>query len=213
MSAVIQQHAVTSLPMTSQRDHDFDLLQRIARKDKRALKEMYLAYYRRIFQFVFRMVHKQEVAEEIVNDVMFVVWQQAKSFKGQSKPSTWLLGIAYRKSLKALRSSKRDSTRTMVNEEAIVNTPDSNSASYPESSYADAEFSEDLKTGLDSLSEQHRSVVALTALGHSYVEIAKIVDCPVNTVKTRMFYARRQLKQILTEMHTDPVTQQDGQSI
>ena len=116
-------------------------------------------------------------------------------------------------SLKALRSSKRDSTMTIANEEAIANTPDSNWASNPETSFADAEFSEHLKTGLDSLSAQHRSVVELTALGHSYVEIAKIVDCPVNTVKTRMFYARRQLKQILTEMHTDPVTQQNGQSI
>jgi len=199
--------------MTSQRDHDFDLLQRIVRKDKQALEEMYLAYYHRIFQFALRMVRKQEIAEEVVNDVMYVVWQQAKSFKGQSKPSTWLLGIAYRKSLKALRSSKRDVSMTMEDEEAITNIPDSNWAANPEISFANAEFSAHLKKGLGLLSVHHRSVVELTALGYSYVEIAKIVDCPVNTVKTRMFHARRLLKQILTEMHTDPVTQKNGQSI
>ena len=211
ISTVGQEQAIATPSVTSRGDRDFDLLQRIARKDKRALEELYLRYYRRLFQFVFRLVHRQEITEEIVNDVMFIVWQQAGSFKGQSRPSTWLIGIAYRKSLKALRSLKRLRELGIGDEADFATVPDSSWAADPEASFADAELTEQLKRGIDLLSVEHRSVVELTALGYSYAEIAQIVECPINTVKTRMFHARRRLMQLLSEMRDQTTIDTNGE--
>lgn len=183
--------------MPSREVSDDSLLAQIASKDKRAFEIFFHRYHRRLFRFLFRLVSRPDIVEEIINDVMFTVWQQAKAFRGESTVSTWLFGIAYRKALKALERVKRQ--ELPAQNESIFATPDSEPMADPEALFADAEFVQQLTRGIDLLSAEHRSVVHLTALGHSYSEIADIVNCPANTVKTRMFYARQQLRKFLSK--------------
>src|SRR6185312_4364811 len=79
------------------------LLARIAAHDSTAMKELYLLYHRRLARFLMRLTTRYELAEEIINDTFWVVWQHAGDFRGASRVSTWILGIAYRRGLKTLR--------------------------------------------------------------------------------------------------------------
>ncbi len=79
------------------------LLARIAAHDSAAMKELYLLYHRRLARFLMRLTTRYELAEEIINDTFWVVWQHAGDFRGASRVSTWILGIAYRRGLKTLR--------------------------------------------------------------------------------------------------------------
>ncbi len=177
---------------------DKELLKRIVLKDKQAFEQLYYQYHRKLYQFLFRIVHDPEAAEEVLNDVMYAVWNHASRFKGQSKVSTWIFGIAYRKALKERERTKRWSD--LLGDEQLPDSQDMGWNACPEEWLANAEFSQVLKRGIESLGTEHRSVVELTALGHTYKEIGEILSCPENTVKTRMFYARRQMKGFLANL-------------
>jgi len=183
---------------TLQSAEDRQLLSQIARQDRAAFEALYRRYYRRIFQFAVRRVWRDDVAEEVVSDVMFAVWQHAGSFEGASSVSTWLLGITYRQALKALDRNRKH-TVVDSDEELLVQTEDPDPGINPEAAAVSDSEHELLQTAIDSLAEHHRVVVELTATGHSYGEIAEIVGCPENTVKTRMFHARLQLKRFVEE--------------
>jgi len=124
---------------------------------------------------------------------MLVVWRRAQTFNLRSKVSTWIIGIAWRRGLKAL--GRRD--------ESTGHDPDETAmpfASGPEGQLLRQESFAELSRALRSLSAPQRAVVELSFYnGYSYREIATIVDCPVDTVKTRMFHARRKLKALLSE--------------
>jgi RNA polymerase sigma-70 factor (ECF subfamily) len=141
-----------------------------------------------------------DLAQEGINDVMLVVWRSGASFGGRSSVSTWIMGIAYRKALKLHESSRRWSKYF-----AAVDFDE-----WIERSEVAAEPSDDgdlrdlLDESLRHLSPEHRAVVELTYFyGCSYEEIAAIADCPVNTVKTRMFHARAKLKKLLPALGRD----------
>ncbi|MCZ6852859.1 MAG: sigma-70 family RNA polymerase sigma factor [Gammaproteobacteria bacterium] len=162
-----------------------ELIDRIANKDETALQALHSAYYRRLARFLLRMTGDSELVLEIVNDVFLVVWHNAGKFRGDSHLSTWLIGIAYRKALKALEKARKWNSF----EEVPTNLATDDS---------DAHNHLDMQTSLAMLSADHRAVLELTYyFGYSYKEIAVIFDCPENTVKTRMFYARRALQTIL----------------
>lgn len=175
---------------------DKTLLSRVARKERPAFETLYRRYYRRMFHFALRVVRREEVAEEVVDDAMFAVWVQAATFEGHSSVSTWMLGIAYRQSLKALERDRKHS-RVDSNEELLEQVLDPDPAIDPQMAALIRDDSERLQEAIDALGEHQRVVVELTALGHSYGEIAAVVGCPENTVKTRMFHARQQLKRLL----------------
>lgn len=187
---------------TADAKEDRELLSRVARQNREAFETLYRRYYRRVFHFVLRMARSEAAAEEIVSDVMFAVWRGAASFEGGSTVSTWVLGIAYRQALKTLDRNRKHAV-VDSDEEALVATVDADPGVDPEyNAIADSD-GELLQKGIDSLSAQHREVVELTALGYSYGEIAEVVGCPENTVKTRMFHARQQLKRFLGDrVHT-----------
>lgn len=172
------------------------LLSRVALRDRPAFEALYRRYYSRMFQFVMRVVRNEAAAEEVVSDTMFAIWQNAGSFEGASSVSTWLLGIAYRQALKSLDRNRKHS-RVDSNDEMLAEAVDSDPAADPEAVAVIDSESELLQRGLDGLSEQHRVVMELTATGHSSVEISEILDCSENTVRTRMFHARQQLKRFL----------------
>lgn len=168
------------------------LLARIAQKDSAAMKELYLLYHRRLARFLMRLTSRYDLAEEIINDTFWVVWQHAGDFRGASRVSTWILGIAYRRGLKTLRYAGPPPADSDVEAETAGDEP-----------AQQEELNEWLDVALRRLPLEQRMAIELAYhVGHSCEEIAAIMQCPVNTVKTRMFHARRKLKNLLTTLAT-----------
>ena len=182
-------------------ERDELLLERVAAKDRAAFQELYHRYYQRLFGYVYKVMRRPELVEEAVNDTLFAVWQGARSFDGRSRPSTWILGIAHRQALKALsRQRRRDRDGHL---EPVDFTPAAPEG--PESLAAHRELASALGRALAQLPPEQRAVVELTYFhGCSYPEIAVVLDCPVNTVKTRMFHARRRLRGLLAGAAAQP---------
>lgn len=176
-------------PLTSVSDEqEAALIRRIGSQDRDALAELYTIYHRRLARFLGRFIRQYEVVQEIVNDTLFIVWQQASRFRGGSRVSTWIMGIAYRRALRALRQAAA--------QPAVHGYAEESSQGYD--AFEAAEQRELLARALDTLPFEQRMVLELTYyFGHSCEEIAAIVECPVNTVKTRMFHARRKLRVLL----------------
>jgi RNA polymerase sigma-70 factor, ECF subfamily len=167
------------------------LLRRVAAKDRKAFEALYHLYYRRLFGYLLKLTRRVDLVEEVLNDVMLAVWKGAASFDGRSRVSTWIFGIAYHKALKVLarRPEEPDDERER---------PEPLDTEEPESLAARRELAGVLGRALGALSPEQRAVVELTYYyGLAYQEIAEIVGCPVNTVKTRMFHARRRLRDLL----------------
>lgn len=165
------------------------LVGRIGAGEMQAFEALYRLYHPRLTRFLDRMTRRPALVDEALNDTFLVVWHGACGFGARSKVSTWIFGIAYRKALKALRRFDVP----LADEEA-----DAPIEPGPEQRCSDAELKLVLLRTLDRLSPEHRAVVDLAYFhGLDYREIAEVADCPVNTVKTRMFYARRQLKALL----------------
>jgi RNA polymerase sigma-70 factor (ECF subfamily) len=167
----------------------------IAAGDVEAFKTLHQAYQKRLFAYSMKMLGDAGVAEELCNDVLLDVWRQARQFRGQSKLSTWIFGIAHHKALNALRKSAR---RTDVSLEHAAATPDRRPG--PEAEAERRDTHEMLEAALGKLSREQREVIELTFYhGFSYEEIAQIVKCPAGTVKTRMFHAKQKLREWLGE--------------
>src|SRR5262245_7202130 len=171
-----------------------DLIARIAEGDRKAFEELYYLYHRRLARFLTRLTRRYDIAEEVVNDTFWVVWRKAGTFRGASQPSTWILGIAYRKARNAFRSTARLAEKNLQIEQLPLTdeTP------------SDTEELRDwLGRALAELPVEQRLAVELCyELGHSCEEIATIMDCPVNTVKTRLFHARGKLQRLLPQLTT-----------
>jgi len=174
----------------SRNARELALIARVAQQDRVAFKELYLLYHRRLARFLTRLTSRYDLAEEIINDTFWVVWQRAADFRGASQVSTWIMGIAYRRGLKTL---KRLHPAPLADE--------SETEKLAEEPWKEEELREWLGAGLARLPLEQRMVLELAYhLGHSCEEIALIMECPVNTVKTRMFHARRKLKHLLHEL-------------
>ena len=179
-------------------DPDAELIARVADQDRSAFEELFHRYYRRLFAFVHRLVRRSDLVDEAVSDTLFVVWRQAGEFDGRSRVSSWIFGIAYRRALKTLDRDvrRRRGERDLADvAEAVDPAPG------PDSRAAAREATGELARALAELPAEQRAVVELTFVaGCSYAEIATILDCPVNTVKTRMFHARRRLRARLPQL-------------
>ncbi len=168
-------------------EREVALLGRIARRDSAAMKELYFLYHRRLARFLTRLTTRTDLAEEIINDTFWVVWQRAADFRGASLVSTWILGIAYRRALKTLRRVR-----------PVLAAEDDAAEALSDAPWERAELKEWLGVALARLPFEQRTVLELAYnLGHSCEEIAVIMECPVNTIKTRMFHARRKLRVLL----------------
>jgi RNA polymerase sigma-70 factor, ECF subfamily len=167
-----------------------ELLARIEARNREAMRELYLLYYPRLARFLRRMMRRHELVEEVINDSLFLVWEKAGDFRGDSRVSTWIMGIAYRRGLNLLRLERR------AQEHMVLPTTDDQHLAKPAAEQSD--LIELLECALDNLSADHRAVLELTYYyDHSCAEIAAIMDCPTNTVKTRMFHARNKLRELL----------------
>ena len=178
---------------------DLALLERIEQGDRAALHELYDSYYFAVLRFMQRITKSIELAQEGVNDVMLTVWRNSKSFGRRSSVSTWIMGIAYHKALKAIASKQRWSSRFGLH---IDDFEDRREAAVDPDEHRD--LRDLLAKALDDLPPAQRAVVELTYFGgYSYEEIAAIMGCPVNTVKTRMFHARAKLRTTMPALAKD----------
>lgn len=177
-------------------DEEQSLISRVVEGDREAFRELFAVYQLRLYSYLMKLLSDKAEAEDVLVDTMFTVWKDAKQFKGTSKLSTWIFGIAHNKALNAMRSRGRRAESQL---ESVDPAPDL--APSPQNQAATGLLRAKIQAALDKLSPEHRDVVELTFYeGFSYEEIARIVSCPVNTVKTRMFHARKKLKQLLSEM-------------
>lgn len=182
-------HSLGTSGSSSSNARELELLRQVAAGDRVAFKELYLIYHRRLARFLMRMTSRHDLIEEVINDTLWTVWLKAGDFRGDSLVSTWIVGITYRRALKALR--RHGTARPMLIEEVAV-APDVQ---------LEAENREWLGQALAELPLEQRMVMEFSYLmGHSCEEIAQIMQCPVNTVKTRMFHAREKLRRSLPRL-------------
>ena len=168
------------------------LLDRVVGGDRAAFEQLYRLYRPRLTRFLLNLIRRPTLVEEVLNDTMMVVWHRADSFNGASKLSTWVFAIAYRKAMKGLKRQDE----AVEDKEAENRVSD---AASPEDVSARQRINALLMRAMDELSPAHRAVVDLTYFHDlGYREIAMILECPVDTVKTRMFHARRRLRQALS---------------
>ena len=168
------------------------LLSRVAMCDRTALEVLYKSYSPRLARFLDRVTRRPDLIDEAINDTFWIVWNSARDFRGASEVSTWIIGIAYRCTLKALRRSG-----TLRSEQAAP-MDEAGSNSDP---FVDHELSNWVAGGLRLLPNEQRVTMELAYyLGHSLIEISSIMDCPVSTVKARMFHARMKLRNILPSL-------------
>jgi RNA polymerase sigma-70 factor (ECF subfamily) len=173
-------------------DLDRALIAAIAAGDEAAFNEIHARYYPRIARFIRRITPRFELIAEITNDTLWAVWQCARTFKGSSRVSTWIMGIAYHVGIKALRRSSRREAHEEPMRDFIEATHE------PWSNRDDREW---LGAALVQLAEEQRTVLELFYhFGHSCEEIAELIDCPTNTVKSRMFHGRRNMQRLLPRL-------------
>ena len=170
---------------------DVRLLALVSAGDLHAFEQLYRAYHPRLKRFLANILRRPHLVDEVLNDTMMVVWRQPEKYNGKSKVSTWIYAIAYRKALKALR--RRDEP---IEDKTADARPSADPG--PEQNVGQRQLQTLLLKAMGELSADHRAVVDLTYFHEiGYREIAELMDCPVDTVKTRMFHARRRLKAML----------------
>jgi RNA polymerase sigma-70 factor (ECF subfamily) len=171
---------------------DEALIASIAQGDKRALQTLYGRHNVRVYRFALRFLNDEALAEDMVSEVFFDVWRQAERFEARSKVSTWLLAMARNKALSVLR---RRSTEELDEEVAeFIEDPSDN----PEVSMQKKQQTSLLQECLTQLSAAHREIIDLVYYhGKTIEEVVEIIGVPVNTVKTRMFYARKRIGELM----------------
>lgn len=165
------------------------LLHAIIKGDQLAFEAFYKHYYPRLFRFILRTTRQPDLVEELIQETLLLIWEKPEHFNYTCKISTWVFGIAYHKALKSMSKIDLRSHDLDVDElSEIISDPLNNLAK-------NTETTDWLNCALDNLSVEHRAVIELTFYhGLSYQDIAKILACPENTVKTRMFHARKKLQ-------------------
>lgn len=167
-------------------DRERALLDLVVGQDREAFSELFELYHPRLFKFIYRLTHSHTISDELVNDIMLLVWRKAGTFRGSSKVSTWIFGIAYRQSMRRL---SRDKSKLFQSIDSVELAAEEGTT---------PEIENWVRQGLGALPQAQRFTAMLVFyLGLSYEEISNVTDCPVSTVKTRMFHVRRKLKDIL----------------
>src|SRR5215470_4282357 len=190
----IRGEAAASLEGVAARESSSDtaLITRIAAGDQSAMRALFVRYRVVLYRWLLRLVNDGALAEDLLSEVFLDVWRQAASFEARSSVSTWLLAIARYKAL----SARRRRTDAGLDEATVSTVPDT--ADDPEVALQKKNRAEALRQSLLRLSPDHREVIDLAYYhGKSVKEIAEIVSINEATVKTRMFYARRKLAELV----------------
>jgi RNA polymerase sigma-70 factor, ECF subfamily len=171
---------------------DHQLMIRLAGGDQGALRTLMARHQLRIFRFIQRHVRNEAMAEELTNEVFMDAWRNAKSYEGRSQPSTWLFTIARNRAISALRKRREDSW----DDDKAGQLADGSDS--PEVAAQKGDKAAVMRRCLDSLSREHREIIDLVYYQDmSISEVSAVVGIPEATVKTRMFYARKKLSEVL----------------
>lgn len=189
----------TPLPADEQ---DLQWLRQAAQGDRDAFSALYRRHQPRLLRFLGRMSQRRDLIDEVINDAMWIAWRKCEGFRGDSKVSTWITGIAYRCMLKALR----DRVAREAPEAGAEQPGDADALAEAEQQGAwlqvgDLELRQWVQAGLDRLNEDQRLTVELVyVLGESCEGVAAVMGCAVGTVKARLFHARMRLRNLLPEL-------------
>jgi RNA polymerase sigma-70 factor, ECF subfamily len=177
----------------SSRPSDENLIEAIATGSQAAMRTLYGRHHVRVFRFIARLVCDASRAEDLVSEVFLTVWRQAGTFENRSRVSTWILSIARFKALTA-RGRRQESQLDEAATEMVADT-----AETPEQTVLHADRNAQLRSCIAEMSPEHREVIDLVYYHDKSVEeVAEIIHLPKNTVKTRMFYARKGLARLLS---------------
>ena len=178
---------------TGTADDEVGLVRRVAAGELHAFEQLYRLYHPRLTRFLERMMRRPGPVGEVLDDTLLVVWHGAARYDGSCKVSTWIFAIAYRKALKALHRLDEP-----VEDDAAAADRRADDGPGPDQQLGHRQLRAALLRALGGLSAEQRAAVDLTYFhGMGCHEIAQIAGCPVNTVKTRMFHARRRLRTLL----------------
>ena len=179
------------------------LMAGVVAEEMGAFEALYRRYHPRLVRFLSGMTRRPALVEEILDDTMLVVWRRAHTWLPTAKVSTWIFGIAYRQALKALRQVD-DVVEFHDTDEQPDASDGNHSSSGPEGLLQQQQVRIQLDRALATLSPEQRAVIQMTYyLGYNCRDIAQVMDCPVDTVKTRMFYARRRLRTLLGDRRAE----------
>lgn len=174
---------------------DSDLIKACIPKNEEAFAVLYQRYEKRVFQYLMTIMNEATLAEETLVEVMIAIWKGLNTFKGQSKVSTWIFGIAHHKAVDALRKVTSQQRGGMPLED-IVETAESHEN--PLEDMQQKRMATLTNQALTTLSPDHREILHMAFYEElSYPEISELLGIPVNTVKTRVYYAKQQLKKNL----------------
>ena len=177
---------------TGEYSSDEMLVTRIAAGDKLAMQALFARHRGSVYRWLLRFVGNETVAEDLLSDVFFDVWQQAGRYQGRAALSTWLLSIARFKAL----SARRRRTHAELNE--VIEATVADSADNAEVALEKKHEGEMLRVALTKLSPEHREIIDLVYYHeNSADDAADILSIPRATVKTRMFYARKKLAELV----------------
>ena len=175
-------------------DCDEILVKRIAAGDKLAMQVLFARHRTNVYRWLLRFVGNETVADDLLSDVFLDVWQQAGRFEGRAAVTTWLLSIARYEALSARRR------RTEAELDETIETTVADSADNPEVALQRKSRNELVRAALMKLSPDHREIIDLVYYHEKSVEdCALILNIPAATVKTRMFYARKRLAELVQE--------------
>ncbi|MBR1179775.1 MULTISPECIES: sigma-70 family RNA polymerase sigma factor [Bradyrhizobium] len=178
--------------IAAQATSDDMLLESIADGNRTAMHILYCRHNVRVYRFILRIVRDATTAEDLVSQVFLDVWRTAGQFQGRSQVSTWLLSIARFKALTAMRQRRFED----IDQEDVRQIPDD--CDTPETSLDRSDTSAILRACVQKLSPAHREIINLVYYHEKSVEeVGQIIGIPQSTVKTRMFYARKQLADLL----------------
>jgi RNA polymerase sigma-70 factor (ECF subfamily) len=181
-------HTTTNRPLSPTDIADLTLITLVAAGDRAAFDKLFLAHHHRVARFLSRFTRNRENLEEVIDDTFMAVWRNAKTFRRESRFSTWLIGIGYRTALKSMRGLTYQVVSQGIDELAEDR----------ENHALECEQKDWVKKGLDRLPLEQREIMELAyGLGYSIDEISALTGSPIGTVKTRMFHAREKLRHYL----------------
>ena len=181
----------TDMSKESVADTNVELLKRVSGGDEEAFRQLYDLTHKKVYFYLYRLLKGKETAEDILVETYTEVWRGAKSFKGESVVTTWIMGIARNLSMNELKKMK--------SHDNIDDYPNLPNGSIPDANGFDRQRC--LKEAISRLSTKHREILDLVFFHEmTYPEVSEILDIPVNTVKTRVFYAKEALREAMGKM-------------
>lgn len=175
-------------------DLDVVIIERIKKRDKQALHDLYMLYGQRLYAYAYRLTGDENQAQDVLQETFITAWKSAGKYRGDGRVLAWLLGITHHQAMKTFRHPMVDLSK--VDEKKLDSNQDS-----PEDLIQASQQKALIRAGLEKLSPDHRAVIELVFYqGLNLEEAAKVCQCPVGTVKSRLSYARLHLKGIINRI-------------